>query len=245
MKSSDVKWYTTWFDTKYYHILYKYRNFEEARHFMNALTSAIHLEKDAHILDVACGRGRHAIYLNDLGFRVTGIDLSPNNINYAKKYENPSLDFKVHDMCEPMEHEYDAIVNLFTSFGYFEDDQDNVKAIKALANNLKPNGTGVIDFLNIHKTIKNLKSSETKHVDGIDFKIKKWIEDDHIIKQINFMADGEKFQFQEKLKCLDLKTFESYFDKANLRILNTYGDYSLNPYDIEDSDRLIMTFVHQ
>lgn len=245
MKSTDNKWYTTWFDSKYYHILYKHRNFDEAGHFMTALTSAIHLQSDAHILDVACGRGRHAIYLNKLGFRVTGIDLSPNNIKFAEKYTSSTLHFKIHDMCEPMHQQYDAIVNLFTSFGYFEDDKDNVKAIKAMADNIKPTGTGVIDFLNIHKTIKHLKPSETKTIDGIDFKIKKWVEDGYIIKQINFEAEDENFQFQEKLKCLDLNTFKNYFNQANLKVLNIYGDYNLNPYDLENSDRLIMTFVHQ
>jgi 2-polyprenyl-3-methyl-5-hydroxy-6-metoxy-1,4-benzoquinol methylase len=245
MKSTETKWYATWFDTEFYHTLYKHRNFEEARHFMNALTSAIHLDKNAHILDVACGRGRHAIYLNKLGFQVTGIDLSPNNIKFAKTHETSSLEFKVHDMCEPMAIQYDAVFNLFTSFGYFEDDADNLKAIKTMAKNLKQEGTGVIDFLNINKTLKTLKTTDTKNVDGIEFKIEKWVEDGHIIKQITFNAEKKDFQFQEKLKCLDLNTFENYFDKANLKILNTYGDYNLNPFDILDSDRLIMTFVHQ
>ncbi len=245
MKSAETKWYTTWFDTSFYHTLYKHRNFEEARHFMNALTSAINLKKDAHILDVACGRGRHAIYLNDLGFRVTGIDLSPNNINYAKQYETSTLKFKVHDMCEPMDNQYDAIVNLFTSFGYFEEDSDNLKAIKTMAKNLKPEGTGVIDFLNVNKTIKNLNPSEIKTIDGIKFYIKKRLDDGHIIKEIDFNVNGEDYHFEEKLKCIDLDTFERYFKKANLRLLSTYGDYNLNPFDLENSDRLIMTFSHQ
>jgi len=245
MKQTHNSWFETWFDTSYYHTLYKNRNFEEAKSFMNALTSSLNLKKNAHILDVACGRGRHAIYLNKLGYKVTGIDLSPNNIDFAKQYETSTLDFKVHDMCKPMNTTYDALVNLFTSFGYFENDEDNLRAIKTMKENLKDDGLGVIDFLNIHKTIKNLKKHEVKKIDGIEFKISKSIENSYIIKTIQFEDEGKSFEFEEKLKCLDLDTFKKYFQKAGLRLLKFYGDYSLNSYDKTNSDRLIMVFSHK
>ena len=107
---------------------------------------------------MACGRGRHAVYLNKMGFQVTGIDLSQNSIDYAKQFENDQLKFIRHDMCQPTGNTYDAVFNLFTSFGYFEKDQYNINAIKAMKANMKPDAYGVIDFLNVHKTIKNLKN---------------------------------------------------------------------------------------
>ncbi|MFN3940966.1 MAG: YkgJ family cysteine cluster protein, partial [Chitinophagales bacterium] len=78
------------------------------------------------ILDLACGKGRHSIYLNQLGYDVTGADLSENSIKEASKFANEKLHFKVHDMRIPFEEKYDAIFNLFTSFGYFENDADNL-----------------------------------------------------------------------------------------------------------------------
>lgn len=245
MKQTEPQWYTTWFDTKYYHTLYKHRNFDEAKDFMNALTSTLQLKHNAHILDVACGRGRHAVYLNKIGYEVTGIDLSENNINFAKSFENERLRFKKHDMCEPMPMAFDAIVNLFTSFGYFENDADNFRAIKTMAENLKQQGTGVIDFLNIHKTIDTLKANEIKEIDGINFNISKSVENGYIIKKINFEADNQSHHFEEKLKCLDLFTFEKYFKNANLEVSEVFGDYNLNPYDKKTSDRLIMIFSHK
>ena len=122
-------WFESWFDTKYYHILYKERNDEEAQLLMDNLTHYLNLPEDAKILDLACGKGRHAIYLNSLGFDVTGIDLSENSIKEASQFANEKLHFKVHDMRETCNEKYDAIFNLFTSFGYFEDDTDNYKTI--------------------------------------------------------------------------------------------------------------------
>ena len=149
-------WFESWFDTKYYHILYKERNDEEAQLLMDNLTHYLNLPEDAKILDLACGKGRHAIYLNSLGFDVTGADLSENSILEASKFSNEKLHFKVHDMRETCDEKYDAIFNLFTSFGYFEDDADNYKTIKAIHNSLTETGFAVIDFMNADYVIENL-----------------------------------------------------------------------------------------
>ena len=114
-------WFASWFDTPYYHILYKERNYREAQIFMDNLTHYLNLPEKAKVLDLACGKGRHAIYLNQLGFEVIGADLSENSIAEASKNSNSSLQFQVHDMREKFDDQFDAIFNLFTSFGYFDD----------------------------------------------------------------------------------------------------------------------------
>ena len=112
----NKNWFKEWFNTPYYHILYKHRNDEDAQFFMRNLTRYLNLPKSAHILDLPCGKGRHAIYLNSLGYRVTGKDLSEKSIRHAKQFENECLNFKVHDMRKPFQNQYDAVFNLFTSF---------------------------------------------------------------------------------------------------------------------------------
>ena len=141
-------WYTSWFDSPYYHILYKNRDDKEAGLFMKNLTSFLKLSSSSTILDLACGKGRHSKYLNQLGYQVTGVDLSPQSIAYAKKFENENLFFDEHDMSKPYPKQFDAVFNLFTSFGYFEDEEDNLKTIKSIKSELNPKGFGVIDFLN-------------------------------------------------------------------------------------------------
>jgi 2-polyprenyl-3-methyl-5-hydroxy-6-metoxy-1,4-benzoquinol methylase len=134
------KWYSSWFDTPYYHILYKERNYREAQVFMDNLTHYLNLPEKATVLDLACGKGRHSIYLNQLGFTVLGADLSENSIAEANKNANETLHFKVHDMREPFEEKFDAIFNLFTSFGYFENDDDNLTTLKAIKESLSDYG---------------------------------------------------------------------------------------------------------
>ena len=240
MEKSD--WFTSWFKTPYYHILYKDRNDADAQLFMQNITEFLALPKEAHILDLPCGKGRHSIYLNKIGFDVTGIDLSQNSIDFAKQYENDTLKFKRHDMCQPLDSTFNAVFNLFTSFGYFEKDESNIQAIKAMKANMKPEAYGVIDFLNIHYTIKHLKVHEIKVVDDIEFEIEKWTENGYLFKRISFDVENEKHSYTERLKCIDLELFTSYFKKAGLLLESTYGDYSLNPFDIENSQRLILVF---
>ena len=96
-------WFVSWFDSPYYHVLYKNRDDSEAQQFMTRLTDYINLESGDTILDVACGKGRHATFLASLGFQVTGMDLSNNSIEFASQFENENLQFLTHDMRKPMD----------------------------------------------------------------------------------------------------------------------------------------------
>jgi SAM-dependent methyltransferase len=236
-------WYASWFDTPYYHILYKDRDYAEAQLFMDNITNYLNLPEDAKILDLACGKGRHSVYLNQLGFDVTGADLSENSIAEAKEFENATLHFCVHDMREPFAgRQFDAIFNLFTSFGYFENDADNVKTLLAIRDSLSGYGFGVIDFMNAEHVIKNLVPQETKTVDGINFHIKRFHVDGHIYKEIDFEDDGCKFHFTEKVQALTLADFEKMMEDSGINLLDVFGDYKLHKYIPSASERLIMIF---
>lgn len=235
-------WFSSWFDTPYYHILYKERNDKEAQLFMDNLTHYLNLPEKAKVLDLACGKGRHAIYLNQLGFDVIGADLSENSIAEANKNANESLHFKVHDMREAFEEKYDAIFNLFTSFGYFENDDDNLTTLKAIKNSLSDYGFAVIDFMNVNQVIETLVPEEIKTVDGIDFHLKRYVADGHIFKEIDFEDQGQKFHFTEKVKALTLQDFESMMEEAGIYLLDIFGDYKLKKFHKTESERLILIF---
>ena len=235
-------WFTSWFDTPYYHILYKDRNYREAQIFMDNLTHYLNLPEKAKILDLACGKGRHAIYLNKLGFNVVGADLSETSIAEANKNKNDTLHFVVHDKREPYEEKFDAIFNLFTSFGYFEDEEDDIKTLVAIKESLSDYGFAVIDFMNIDQVINNLISDEIKVVDGITFHIKRFVEEGFVIKEIDFEDGGEQFQFFEKVRAFTLEDFQRMMDKCGIYLLDTFGDYKLKKYHKKTSERLIMIF---
>lgn len=242
MQQEQDTWYASWFDTPYYHILYKDRDHAEARLFMDNLTAYLNLPEDARILDLACGKGRHSVYLNELGFDVTGADLSENSIAEARKHENDKLHFTVHDMRQPMPTKYDAIFNLFTSFGYFDDDADNLATLKAICKSLTEYGFAVIDFMNVDHVIKNLVPSEVKTVDGITFNIKRYVKDGHIFKEIDFEDEGKAFHFTERVQALRLEDFEALMDEAGIYLLDVFGDYKLRKFYRGESERLIMIF---
>ena len=237
-----TSWFASWFDTKYYHILYKDRDYKEAQVFMDNLTHYLNLPEEAKILDLACGKGRHSVYLSSLGYDVTGADLSENSIKEASKFENEKLHFKVHDMRDVCDSKYDAIFNLFTSFGYFESDDDNLTTLKAIKNSLTEYGFACIDFMNVDFVIENLVPDEVKTVENIDFHIKRYVKDDHIYKEIDFEDNGEKFHFTEKVQALRLADFEKMMEEAEIYLLDIFGNYKLQPFYKNQSERLIMIF---
>tara|TARA_R110000850_G_scaffold277086_1_gene422557 strand:+ start:300808 stop:301542 length:735 start_codon:yes stop_codon:yes gene_type:complete len=242
MQKETENWFASWFDTPYYHILYHDRDHKEAASFMKRLTTFLGLKENDTILDLACGKGRHAITLNELGFDVTGIDLSPASILYAKDFENEKLHFEVHDMCRPFHKSFDAVFNLFTSFGYFAKEEDNFRTIAAIKANLKEEGIGVIDFMNVDFVIENLQEHEVKTVDKIEFQIHRYIKDGFIYKDISFKDVNDEFNFTERVKILRLEDFETYLKKAGLQCIHCFGNYRLEHFDPQTSDRLILIF---
>ncbi|WP_276498473.1 class I SAM-dependent methyltransferase [Pontibacter litorisediminis] len=233
-------WFSTWFDSPYYHILYQHRNMQEAQQFMDRLLAYLHPKPNHKILDLACGKGRYSRYLSQRGYDVTGIDLSERSIDHAKQYENERLHFARHDMRQVFRPEqFDFILNLFTSFGYFDTDTENVVALRATAESLKHGGKLVIDFMNTGKVIDNLVAEEEKQVQEINFKITRGVENGFIVKRISFRDKEQDYSFEERVRALRQEDFLEYFGMTQLRLVETFGDYNLNPYNDAISDRMI------
>lgn len=234
-------WFESWFDTKYYHILYKSRDYSEAEFFIKNLVREIDLKPNQNVLDLACGKGRHSIFLNKLGLDVVGVDLSKASIKEAKRFENEHLHFFTHDMREPIaNYQFDAIFNLFTSIGYFEDRTDNVKMLKSVHTYLKADGIVIIDFLNQKKVISELVTHEIKTIDNIEFSIKKELVNGFIEKTISFSDENKPYEFMEKVEAITLTDFEHYLNQANFEIIKLAGEYNLQPFDEDISNRLII-----
>jgi len=236
-----MSWFANWFDSSYYHILYKNRDEKEAEHFIDNLITKLQIKKGSKLIDIACGKGRHATYFNSLGLDVVGVDLSPNSIAAAIKNENATLQFAVHDMRKVYQkNNFDIATNLFTSFGYFEKEEDEQKAINAMQKNLKSEGLLIFDFMNVKKVISNLVLKEQKVIDKITFNIKRKVESGHIIKDIEIIDGTKKKHFQEKVKVLTYTDFSTFISNAGLKIIDIFGNYKLEDFDSIFSDRLIL-----
>lgn len=233
-------WYKSWFDSPYYHLLYSHRDEREAEYFIGNLTKYLNLKSGANILDMPCGSGRHALILRQLGFRVTGADLSPSNIQLAKDQEAEGLEFFVHDMREPLKAEaFDCVLNLFTSIGYFDDEEENIRTFRSLAVSCKSGGTVVIDFMNTAKVISELVPEETKTIEGIDFHISRYLSEGYICKSIQVRDSRETFHFMEKVKAWNREDFQKYFIFAGLEQRTILGNYQLDAFDPINSPRMI------
>jgi SAM-dependent methyltransferase len=236
------EWFETWFDTSYYHLLYRNRNEVEARQFIDALLRFLNPAPDAHFIDVACGKGRHSKYLNSLGFKVTGIDLSENSINEAKinTSSEKGIQFHQQDIREPFpEKNLDFAVNLFTSFGYFDSEKEHQLALNNMFNCLAPGGKMVMDYMNVSEVLLSLKREEHREVDGVHFTIKRYIENGCIIKEITVTDKGESFVFEERVKAFSKADLESLMINSGFKICATFGSYNLEPYQ-ENSARVVL-----
>lgn len=237
----NINWFEEWFDSEYYHLLYKNRDDNEAEYFINNLIDYLEPKKEAKMLDIACGKGRHAIFINKQGYTIDAFDLSENSIIEAKKNETDSLKFYINDIREPLKtNYYEFAFNIFTSFGYFTDEKDNQKSIDAIVKCLKKDGVLVIDFLNVNYILSNLKPREEKQVEQVTFNIRKEIVDGFIIKHIEFNDKEKNYHFTEQVKLICLADFKNYFKNAGLTIIELLGDYSLNKFDENNSERLII-----
>lgn len=234
------EWFQAWFDSEYYHKLYSHRDDIEADFFIKRLFEKIQVKRKSKVLDLACGKGRHSLSINKLGYFVTGIDLSESSIDEADRYSSEDLEFFIHDMRLLFRlNFYDVIVNLFTSFGYFDDIAENERVLGNVYHSLKEDGIFILDYLNPKYVKKNLVGEEVIRKQDIEFYIKRRIEDGVVIKNIKFEADGQDYHFQERVRLFKPSEFRKLFDKYDFKIVDVWGSYSLEPYHKGTSARQI------
>jgi SAM-dependent methyltransferase len=241
----ELEWFSAWFDSPYYHILYAERDEAEAAMFILALQVHLKIQVGAHVLDAACGKGRHAKTLEQLGLQVDAFDLSPKNIQEANELASENLTFFVHDIRVPVPKRlsYDVVFNFFTSFGYFDEKSDNLLAFHAFADALKSGGVLVMDFFNPTYVLANLVREEEVQHGGITFSIKRWEANSFLYKSIKFSDEGRDFQFEEKVELIPKQDFFTYAAESGLILVDLMGDYSLAPFDEKTSPRMVFIWV--
>ena len=247
----DNYWYKEWFDSPLYEQLYAYRNEEEAAKLGSLLQELLPLPDYSSVLDLGCGRGRHSLYLARQGYDVTGIDLSLHAIEKARaKAEEANIQnvrFLQNDMRKPLAMVFDAVVNLFTTFGYFADDQENKKVLDSIRLMLKKEGKFIIDYLNAYRVRRYFIPFNEGDMDGISYKTRRFVEGDVINKEITFEGreiEGQKSYF-EKVKLYELEWFETELSKRGFTIERTFGDYEGNKFDKDESPRLMIVAKFQ
>ncbi|MBP1993290.1 class I SAM-dependent methyltransferase [Paenibacillus eucommiae] len=234
-------WYQESFGSDYL-IVYRHRDFQGASHEVKKMTDWLHLGAGAEVLDLCCGMGRHSLALSELGYQVTGVDLSDVLLAEAKRMDTTGqVEWLRGDMREvPLVKSFEAVLNLFTSFGYFEDDTENGRVLHEVHRLLKPEGKFIIDFLNPDYVKANLVSESERSVDGSNIQEVRHIEDGFVRKRITISESGSADRsYLEQVKLYDRASFEKMLTQANLQLDQVYGGYDGQAYDPEHSTRMI------
>ena len=234
-------WFHSWFGTKYYKLLYRHRDEVEAVAFLDRLMGHLQIPSQSTILDVACGTGRHARQLAKMGFEVTGFDVSESSIDEAKENKPENTNFFLHDMRLPFPVQgFDLALNLFTSFGYFKTEEEDIAVVQNINNALSPKGLFVLDFFNVAHVRQCLVPEQQFQLEGIRFLIRKILRENLIIKDIYLTDGSERFHFEESVKLLDFDDFRRYLRLCHFEILEVFGNYELGIFEPAQSERLII-----
>jgi ubiquinone/menaquinone biosynthesis C-methylase UbiE len=241
------EWYKESFG-KDYLVIYKHRDLQGAANEVKKMAAWLHLPRGAEVLDLCCGMGRHSMALSECGYRVTAIDLSEALLAEAQRYDSEGrIAFIQGDMrAVPLHKPFDAVVNLFTSFGYFDNDADHVKVLFEICRLLKPGGRFIIDYLNPSFVSKHLVHY-SERIDGeLTIRESRSIEEGFVRKRIVIMEEGsEARNYMEQVRLLNLAWFQSQFKAVGLELKNVYGSVDGEPYTPELSPRMIMVGIKE
>lgn len=239
-----TEWFKDWFATDEYLSVYRHRDESDACKLFNLILDNINLPQDAEVLDFACGAGRYSLLFARKGYKVTGFDLCGNLLKIAK--QNASLSgLNVNFFCTDLRQvclkkKFDLVINLFTSFGYFENDDDNFKLFRSAYNHLKENSYFVFDYFNV-EYLKSTLPRNTKDVYDRTIMIqKRFIDNNRVNKIIQIKKDDLEKQYMESVSLYDPDEIKCRMKKIGFDIKKIFGNYSGEEFNCFSSPRLII-----
>jgi len=237
------EWFNDWFNSSEYLEVYKHRNEKDAENHIKFVLSNIKLERKSKILDMACGAGRHSIILAKQGFNVTGIDLSENLLSEAKKNaseEKLTIKFIKSDIREfNTEDRFNLILNLFTSFGYFNKEEDNFLVLQKAFEFLEKSGFFILDFFNKNYLLKNLIPLTEEIQEDKKIIQKRFIRKGRVEKTIEIFTNEDKKEFSESVKLYSNQELVNMLLEIGFEIVSLFGDFDGSVFDIDNSPRFI------
>ena len=239
-----AEWFEDWFDTEEYLEVYQHRNEKDAKKLIDLILQNVNISAGSKVLDMACGTGRHSILFAEKGFSVTAVDLSKNLLKVAKESAE-SASVKVNFVHSDLRSfcvnsKFNLAVNLFTSFGYFENESDNYKILKIAYEHLYNNGYFVIDFFNRRHIENNLIPESADENFNEKIIQKRSIEGNRIEKQIIIRKDGNEKHFHESVRMYCKEELFNALKSEGFEIRKYFGDSSGKSFDLETSPRIII-----
>lgn len=231
-----MTWYREWFGEEYLD-LYSYRDEEEAKHHVAFFRQLFGRMRDP-LLDLACGSGRHLQEFLAHGYRAVGVDLSSVLLARGRQMNRdmPLVRADMRTLPFP-DATFGGLVNFFTSFGYFESEDDNAQAVREMCRVLKKEAWFLFDYMNVERELSRMVQREVREVEGGTVEIERWFDASSRMfnKKIRI---GEK-SFLERVRGYDLDEISMLFASSGFSVRNVYGDFRGAPFD-RSSPRLIV-----
>ncbi len=239
-----AEWFEEWFNTDEYIDVYRDRNNAEAKELVELILKFININPKGEVLDLACGAGRHSILFAQKGFKVTSVDLSEKLLSVAKRTaeeNNVEIDFIKSDLRNfSTDKTFDLVLNLFTSFGYFEDDKENLRLFDIAFKYLKNSGYFVLDYFNKTYLENNLVKESKDNFEHCTLVQKRHIENNRVIKDIFINRNGKNIHFRESVRMFSQKELISAVEDAGFKVSNIFGGFSAEDFDDMNSQRIII-----
>ena len=248
MGTESSVWYVDFFGSDYLGIYRHIFSAERSEQEVAFAERILALEPGSRVLDLCCGQGRHCVPFAQHGYRVTALDLSAAYLDLARqaaRSHNVELEIVSADMRRiPFEDHFDAIVNLYSSFGYLESEADDAEVLKSVAKALKPGGRLFLDMLNREWAIANYIQNDwhsdpdgTLYVERRDFDL---LTSRMRVRFTIVGPDGDRREsVGHNIRLYTLTEITRMLSLADLRVTATFGGFAGEPYVI-DTRRMII-----
>ena len=230
-----------WFERAFgdlYPLIYPHRDDEAATMEVNLLVQALALPRGARVLDLCCGTGRHLRALRQLGFDAWGLDLSAPLLACACNGGADRL-VRADVRALPFRDAFAAVLNLFTSFGYFENPADDERALRAMVAALQPRGVLVVDHIHPASLAGRLVPESVDRRGQATVTQRRRIEGGRVVKDVHVVFDdGRETSYTESVRLFEPEAFRSLLADAGLASVELWGDFDGTPLSGEQ-DRMI------
>lgn len=244
----ESNWFERWFASDYYLKLYSHRDDREAELCVALILRATGLDKqldrNPRALDLASGPGRHSLAMARHGLKVTGVDLSPTLLQHSRAEAAAAglqIDFRQADMRRiAFRDEFDLVAQLFTSFGYFESADEDMRVLEAVRRALRPGGWYALDLMNDRYLRDHLVPRSYRELDGERIIEERWLSDGRVNKRISIEHGNDPLHFTESVHLFEKKEIEEMLREAKLEPAFWFGDYDGSAFDPESSRRMLV-----